>query len=649
MTNSLHDSHKTHLKHIGFLSLKIWLIATIAVITALYFFANFTSDSRASEQTIKATAYEADDEGTMNENGTSTSLPLNSKTPSWIGTETNTAKSFLDLRVEDGKIPLGVEVVSATLEVYAYENSSKPFTVSFYAENTTKPERYDNVDGEVPSTRELLPQTSSSTITEAWEKNKKYSIDVTNVVKAWATIPGRKDSARISLLAKGNDTAPAKRLIHNEKTVDNYTPRIVVTYKTIAGATVVPQPTEVKITLAPTVKPTAGAPTTGPTVAPTARQISGSPTIIVTTAPTAIPQPQTTVAPSTKQTGIFIAPSQLATLPMSGGPFTVMKQAADATWAHPDISNQDEDTNVHVYAAALMYAKTGNTAYREKVFKALVQVVGTECMSSTYLISSASEAHKPCPAGSGARSLAIGRKLAAYVIAADLIDLKSYNATFDNNTFRPWLRYVVRRTNSESRTIISCHEIRPNNWGTHCGASRAAVAVYLNDTADLTRTAQVFQGWVGDRAAYAGFEFKDLSWQSDPSKPVAINPKGAMKNGYNIDGAFPDDMRRGDVFKMPPTYTNYPWGVMESAALQAEILHRAGYPAWQWQDQAMKRSLDFLARLQNQYGGWWASGDDVWVVWLMNKTYGTNYPTEEVGDIKGAGKNMSWTDWTHAR
>ena len=27
--------------------------------------------------------------------------------------------------------------------------------------------------------------------------------------------------------------------------------------------------------------------------------------------------------------------------------------------------------------------------------------------------------------------------------------------------------------------LVECHEKRPNNWGNHCGASRAAVAAYL--------------------------------------------------------------------------------------------------------------------------------------------------------------------------
>jgi hypothetical protein len=49
-----------------------------------------------------------------------------------------------------------------------------------------------------------------------------------------------------------------------------------------------------------------------------------------------------------------------------------------------------------------------------------------------------------------------------------------------------------------------------------------------------------------------------------------------------------------------------------------------------------------LARLDQQYGGWWANGDDKWVPWVLNRGYGTTLPTAPVAL---AGKGMGWTDW----
>jgi hypothetical protein len=99
---------------------------------------------------------------------------------------------------------------------------------------------------------------------------------------------------------------------------------------------------------------------------------------------------------------------------------------------------------------------------------------------------------------------------------------------------------------------VGCHEERPNNWGTHAGASRATISVYLGDFAELARTVQVFKGIL------AIFKYgKAFSWQCDPQKPVGINPKGCTKTGHNIDSVMPDDQRRGGPFQWPLPKENY--------------------------------------------------------------------------------------------
>jgi hypothetical protein len=195
--------------------------------------------------------------------------------------------------------------------------------------------------------------------------------------------------------------------------------------------------------------------------------------------------------------------------------------------------------------------------------------------------------------------------------------------------------------------LRSTHEDRPNNWGTHAGASRAAVAVYLGDSEELKRMAQVFRGWLGDRESYAGFRYGSLSWQADPKTPVGINPSDTEKNGVSISGAMPDDMRRGGPFQVPPAKTGYAWEALQGATVQAEILTRQGYDAWEWEDRALLRAVDYLYQLDKTYPGqgWWAQGDDEWIVWLVNHAYDTDYPTS-IPALTG--KNMGWTDWTHA-
>lgn len=327
------------------------------------------------------------------------------------------------------------------------------------------------------------------------------------------------------------------------------------------------------------------------------------------------------VAAATK--GIWMSPTELRALPMSGASWENLLSAARGSLGSANISDQDNDHDVLTLATALVYARTGDATLRTKAASAIESAIGTEA---------------------GGRTLALGRNLTSYVIAADLIDYQGYDATADQR-FRTWLR-GVRTANLDGRTLISTHEERPNNWGTMAGAARVAADLYLGDTADLARAAQVFKGYLGDRTAHAGFQYGELSWQANPAAPVGINPAGATRDGRSIDGAMPDDLRRGCGYQWPPCATGYPWEGLQGATVQAELLTRAGYPAWEWQNRALLRAVKFLETLDRQYGNWWATSDDEWNVWLINDAYATTFKLESPTN---PGKNMGWTDWTHAR
>lgn len=314
--------------------------------------------------------------------------------------------------------------------------------------------------------------------------------------------------------------------------------------------------------------------------------------------------------------GIWISAPELARLPTSGPAWEHLKEQADRSEGDPRLRNQDQNNNVLVLAKALVYARTGEESYREEVIENLMAAIGTE---------------------EGGRTLALGRELVAYVIAADLINLPADEE--EDEEFRDWLRELLTKE-LDGSTLQQTQEERPNNWGTHAGASRAAVALYLQDDAELERTAVVFKGYLGDRSAYDDFIYGALHWQADPDNPVGINPKGAMKDGYVIDGAMPEEMRRGGDFRWPPDETGYPWEALQGSLVQAEILCRAGYPTWEWEDRALLRAAEFL------YGiGWVPEGDDVWQPWLLNNVYGADYPSTIT---TRPGKNMGWTEWTHS-
>lgn len=333
------------------------------------------------------------------------------------------------------------------------------------------------------------------------------------------------------------------------------------------------------------------------------------------------PQPAeaSAAAFASSRPGLWISPQELAGLPTTGPAWQNLYTAACAPTAAPDLSNQDDEVNVKVLAKALVYARTSEARFRGEVIAAL-----------RALVASGSE--------NRGRTLALGRELLAYVIAADLIALQECEPRLDQE-FRNKLR-VLRARRLAGRTLVSTHETRPNNWGTHAGASRIAIAAYLNDQAELQRCALVFKGWLGDRAAFAGFKFGNLSWQADAGKPLGINPKGARKDGHSIDGVLPDDQRRAGPFTWPPAKENYVYEALQGALAQAVLLHRAGYDVWNWSDRALLRAYEWLHH-EAQFP---AAGDDEWQMHVVNYFYGTNFPAALPAR---PGKNVGWTDWTH--
>lgn len=341
------------------------------------------------------------------------------------------------------------------------------------------------------------------------------------------------------------------------------------------------------------------------------------------------------VAKVRQPVGLWLSRAEIMALPTSGPAWEQVKEEAGKTAVKPDLSDQDEKTNVIILAKALVHARTGNASYRDQVVAA-IRVI-------TYENTEDNVGSNGLPQG---RPLSVGRKLVTYIIAADLINLPHYRPDLDTDfraKLRELLTKIVDDQGDPDDTIQRTHERRPNNWGTHAGATRIAIALYLNDTAELDRAAQVFKGWLGDRASYADFRFSqgDSSWQCDPDNPVAVNPVGCTKEGHAIGGALPEEMRRGGSFTWPPTDTNYPWEALQGAVVQAQLLHRTGYPAWEWEDRALLRAAQFLYQI-----GWPATADDEWQLWLLNDAYGAKFAAELPANT---GKNMGFTDWTHGR
>ncbi len=337
----------------------------------------------------------------------------------------------------------------------------------------------------------------------------------------------------------------------------------------------------------------------------------------------------TSLSTGTAGSGLWIDPDRLASLPTSGSAWDGLKNAADRSCPSFDLADQNNRNNTCVMAKALVYSRTGDVSYLPEIVEAL-EALAT---MGTY----------------DGRALAMGRNLGAYAIAADLVGLSSLDAALDDAVRAKFRELLTTSTHGAASSLVDCHERRPNNWGTHCGGARAAVAVYLGDENELARTAQVFRGFVGDRSSYSGFTFggpygsRDHSWECDPDRPVGINPVGCRKDGRNLDGVIPDDQRRGGSFDpddWPPPKELYVWEALQGIMMQAIILTEAGYRPFEWEDRAILRTVRWL----HDEADFPADRGNTWQPHVVNHYYGTSFPAPTPSRH---GKNVGWTDWTH--
>lgn len=326
--------------------------------------------------------------------------------------------------------------------------------------------------------------------------------------------------------------------------------------------------------------------------------------------------------PAPEVSSLWLSQAEIDALPTEGESFENVVAWANKGFS-AEISDQNSRHDGQTYAAALLCARGVGQEYCDQAEQGLADAIGTEGSENN----------------SDHRTLALGRNLLAYVLAADLIDYRDPD-------FLSWLD-AVRFKVLNNRTLISTHEDRPNNWGTHAGASRIAAAHFLGDSTDVEEAATVFHGYLGNRDVYIAFRYGGLAWQADPRAPVGINPPGSTIEGHDVDGAQPEEMRRcgTGAFVWPPCRTGYTWEALQGSIMQAELLTRLGYPAWEWESRALYRSVEWLYNTTFADGEIDpAVGDDRWQIWLINYAYGTDYPAERATQ---PGKNVGFTDWTH--
>jgi len=332
---------------------------------------------------------------------------------------------------------------------------------------------------------------------------------------------------------------------------------------------------------------------------------------------------------------LLMSRSALMSLPVSGTAWANLHDVAIGSLGTPNLCDQNDDHHLRTLAAALVYARTGASAYGTKARSGVMAAIGTQ---------------RP---GCDNAVLALGRQLPAYVLAADFANLRG---TASDATFRAWLSAIRTKIiggHSIWTSLETAQRDSSNNWGAYAGAARIAASLYLGDASDVSQASRITRGFLGDRTAYAGFEQNissaAISWSCSGSASTytPANPS-CTKSGIDVDGAVVSDISRSGPLAWPPGSTGiaYQLDSIQGLGLQVELLYQNGYSdAWGWSSDALKRMAGLVTRSRASGGtGWNGTKAARQMPWLLNLRYGTSIPTQTAG----IGRAIGFTDWLYS-
>jgi len=171
------------------------------------------------------------------------------------------------------------------------------------------------------------------------------------------------------------------------------------------------------------------------------------------------------------------------------------------------------------------------------------------------------------------------------------------------------------------KSLAENHMDRCNNIGGVCGFTVLCCYVARHVDASVITHIKVLRGFLGD-AGSNGHAFSDGKfgecggqvckeyWPDNPeSSRRPVNPFGAKRNGFDLNGCLCDDQRRGGTIcchtstaddacfcfeGFPYHKTIYYWEGEQGLSCQVVLAHRLEYNSFSWSTDAWQRSLDWI-------------------------------------------------------
>jgi hypothetical protein len=238
--------------------------------------------------------------------------------------------------------------------------------------------------------------------------------------------------------------------------------------------------------------------------------------------------------------GLWISKAEIDTRPMSGDDWTDMLATADATWPAAAMDDQDSTTNLYALSGGLVYLRTGTASYRTKVEAYLQDLI---------------DAGYP---KDNTQALGYARNLGAYVLAADMCNIRVNNPTLHAD-FSAFAEGALTESyvGGGMTSVRDGAYARPNNIGNYCRWTCIITYAYIGDTAELDGIVEEVAFWLGDRtrggaeALWGPTASPDLSWHEDPADSATLRGivgQGVTRFGHDFDGIQPEEMRRDDSF-----------------------------------------------------------------------------------------------------